>query len=252
LPGEDRTVALKHIKEALSRIHDNLLSTIQGLSIHKSFDDKSDALRLVVGRGDVHVKIELSPVLRGTVYVPEKREVCALVEDKFGYVAAPLVSMPDLYGGKICAALDRQHPRDLFDVRLLLENEGITEQIRKATLVYMISHPRPVAELISPHFKDISQIYSNEFVGMTSEGVSLAELEKARESLVSKICQEITDDEKDFLVSFKRGEPDWALLALEGVELLPAVRWKQINLNRMSLAKRQEAVCKLEQVLGIR
>ena len=252
LPGEERTAALKHIKEALSRIHDNLLTTIQGLSIHKSFDDKSDALRLVVGKRDVHIKIELSPVLRGTVYEPEEREVCALVEDKFGYVAAPLVSMPDLYGGKICAALDRQHPRDLFDVKLLLENEGLTEEIRKATLVYMISHSRPIAELISPHFKDISQIYSNEFMGMTTEEVSLAELEMARESLVAKLCQEITEDEKEFLVSFKKGEPDWALLALEGVELLPAVRWKQINLNKMNFAKRQEAVYKLEQVLGIR
>jgi hypothetical protein len=37
----------------------------------------------------------------------------------------------DLYGGKLCAALDRQHPRDLFDVGLLLRNEGITPAIRR-------------------------------------------------------------------------------------------------------------------------
>lgn len=252
LPNEDRDAALKHIKEALSRIHDNILTSMLGTSIHKSFDDKTDALRLVVSKGGVHIKIELSPVLRGTVFEPVEREVCALVEDQFGYAAVPLVSMPDLYGGKICAALDRQHPRDLFDVKLLLENEGLTDEIRKAVLVYMMSHPRPIAELVAPHFKDIAQIYANEFVGMTTEPVALEQLVDARQNLVAQLSQSITKDEKTFLVSFKKGEPDWSLLGLEGIELLPAVRWKQMNLNKMQRAKRQEAVYKLEQALGIK
>jgi len=42
------------------------------------------------------------------------------------------LSLEDLYGGKICAALDRQHPRDLFDIKMLLDNEGITDKIRTA------------------------------------------------------------------------------------------------------------------------
>jgi len=251
LPSENRTAALKHIKESLSRIHDNLLAINSGMSIHKSFDDKSDALRLIVGKGDIHIKIELSPVLRGTVYEPVEREVGDNVEEAFGYVSVPVVSLADLYGGKICAALDRQHPRDLFDVKLLLENEGLTEEIRKAALVYMISHPRPIAELISPHFKDISQIYSHEFVGMTKDYVSLTELEEARSMLVKKLQQNITTAEKEFLISFKKGEPQWSLLGLEGIDLLPAIRWKQLNLDKMPSAKRQEAVDKLEQALDI-
>jgi len=251
LPNEDRTAALGHIKESLSRIHDDLLVTIPGLSIHKSFEDKSDALRLVIGKGDVHIKIELSPVLRGTVYEPEEREVTGNVESRFGYAAVPVVSLADLYGGKICAALDRQHPRDLFDVKLLLENEGLTVEIRKAVLVYMISHPRPIAELISPHPKDISQIYVHEFEGMTTGPVTQAELEEAREMLVKKLQQEITEDEKAFLISFKEGDPDWNLLGLEGIDLLPAVRWKQINLDKLDKARRQTAVEKLKRALGM-
>ncbi len=251
LPSEDRNKALLHIKEALTRIHDNLQSAISGTSIHKSFDEKADALRLVVSKGSVQVKIELSPVLRGTVYAPEERDVSALVEDEFGYVSAPLVSIPDLYGGKICAALDRQHPRDLFDVKLLLENEGLTNEIRKAVLVYMMSHPRPISELIAPHFKDLSQIYANEFVGMTTEPVSLAQLEETRETLVRKLNRSLTADEKLFLMSFKQGKPNWEQLGLGGVDLLPAIRWKQLNLNKMKATKRQEAVDKLEGALGI-
>jgi len=252
LPSEDRDTALKHIKEALSRIHDNLMKTIAGLSIHKSFDDKSDALRLVVSKAGVQIKIELSPVLRGTVYDPEVLEVGEKVEDAFGYVAVPVVSLADLYGGKICAALDRQHPRDLFDVKLLLENEGLTEEVRKATLVYIISHPRPIAELIAPHFKDLTQIYASEFEGMTTKPVSLAELEDARAIMVKQLLHDITAEEKAFLISFKKSSSQWNLLGLEGIEHLPAVRWKQINLDKMSLAKRDEAACKLELVLGIK
>jgi len=38
-------------------------------------------------------------------------------------------SLPDLFGGKIAAALDRQHPRDLFDINLLFGAEGLTKDI---------------------------------------------------------------------------------------------------------------------------
>jgi len=245
LPSEDREAALNHIRQALSRVHDNLLKIIPSLSIHKSFDDKADALRLIVSKRDVHIKIELSPVLRGTIFEPVIREVGEKVEDEFGYVSGALVSLADLYGGKICAALDRQHPRDLFDVKLLMANEGITEDIRKAVLVYMISHPRPIAELIAPHLLDISNIYQSEFIGMTREDVSLKSLETTRKDLIAQLTQDITEDERLFLISFKEGNPNWSLLGLNGIELLPAVKWKQLNLDKMNSYKRNKAIDKL-------
>ncbi|WP_456640523.1 nucleotidyl transferase AbiEii/AbiGii toxin family protein [Bradyrhizobium sp. USDA 10063] len=48
------------------------------------------------------------------------------------------------------AALYRQHPRDLFDVRDLLTNEGISDDLRRAFIVYLISHDRPISELVVP------------------------------------------------------------------------------------------------------
>ena len=83
-----------------------------------------------------------------------------ITEDEFGFAEIAVVSFEDLYAGKITAALDRQHPRDLFDIKQLLDNEGITDKLRKALLVYIISHPRPIAELLNPHFKDISDSYN--------------------------------------------------------------------------------------------
>ncbi|MDR7033864.1 hypothetical protein J2X35_002567 [Mesorhizobium sp. BE184] len=48
----------------------------------------------------------MSPVLRGSVFPEELREVAPVVEEQFGYVEMQLLSIPDLYAGKLCAALD--------------------------------------------------------------------------------------------------------------------------------------------------
>jgi predicted nucleotidyltransferase component of viral defense system len=250
LGDEDRRMVLEIIAASLARIADSILSSLSGTTIHKAFEEKPDALRLLVTRNMVQIKIELSPVLRGTVFPPELRTVSDIVEEKFGFAEAPIVSMPDLYGGKICAALDRQHPRDLFDVKLLLETEGVTDFIRKATLVYMISHPRPIAELLNPHRKDISSVFSNEFLGMTRDTVTLDELVEARETLIRSIQINMTSEEKDFLLSFKNKNPQWDKLGISGIEKLPAVQWKIHNLNKMNIDKQKIAFGNLERIIA--
>ncbi len=122
-------------------------------------------------------------------------------------VSAPVVPLSDLYGSKICAALDRQHPRDLFDILILLENEGITDKIRKSFLVFLASHNRPMHELIKPTLKDISDIYEKDFKEMVLKQVPLKKLIEAREELIKKLSETITTDEKKFLLSLKKGNP---------------------------------------------
>ena len=78
---------------------------------------------------------------------------------RLGYAEMQVVALPDLYAGKIAAALDRQHPRDLFDILYLYENEGITDDLFKAFLVYLVSHNRPAHELLDPHLLDLESIY---------------------------------------------------------------------------------------------
>lgn len=250
LPMGGRDEVLREIQAALDVISTDLKSKLKNLEVIKAYKAKSDALRLVISRNGVQIKIELSPVLRGTVFEPEVMEVCEAVEDEFGYAEIAVVALPDLYAGKICAALDRQHPRDLFDVKWLLENEGLTDDIRKALLVYLLSHNRPMAELLRPQFKDITAIYAGEFASMAKKYVPLEELISIRERLVKLIHQGLTDDERQFLLSFKGREPDWGLLGLEGVSELPAVKWKQINLAKMPDDKHNEAFEKLNEVLA--
>jgi predicted nucleotidyltransferase component of viral defense system len=251
LPMKGRDEALQDISEALDAISVDLKAAFKDIELTEAYKSKRDALRLIVGRNGVQIKVELSPVLRGTVYEPQIMEVCAAVEEEFGYAEVPVVALADLYAGKICAALDRQHPRDLFDVKWLLENEGLNDEIRKALIIYLASHNRPMAELLRPQFKDISAVYAGEFANMAETDVPLEELVAVRERLVELIHQGLTDNEKAFLLSFKNREPDWGLLNLDDVSDLPAIKWKQINLAKMPDDKHKLALEKLKEVLGV-
>jgi predicted nucleotidyltransferase component of viral defense system len=205
--------------------------------------------RLIVREGGVQTKIEVTPVLRGCVYEPDTRSVSEVVESTFGFAEIPVVSFADLYAGKIVAALDRQHPRDLFDVRDLLANEGIDDALRKAFIVYLLSHDRPMSEVLAPTRKDISDEFLRGFEGMTEKPISRDELIAAREALISEIVGKMPDSHRRFLISFERGAPAWTLLGVPGAAELPAVKWRQQNLDKLSKDKRAELVEALEKVL---
>jgi predicted nucleotidyltransferase component of viral defense system len=251
IPMDDRETALINIRAALSRISKSIQQKIPGSKVQDAHE-QSDALRLIVSQGEVRIKVELSPVIRGTVFPEVRMEVVEEVENEFGYVEMQVASLPDLYAGKICAALDRQHPRDLFDIKFLLENEGLTDNLRKTFLIFLISHQRPMSELLAPNRKDISEIYETEFKQMAEVDVPLEQLEEARENLIYRINSQITDNEKKFLLSFKNKTPDWSLMKMDNVEVisnLPSVRWKMINLEQMPFQKHKEAFEKLHKIL---
>ena len=249
LPLDDRETALQNVRAALSRIAKKIKHDLPNSEIIAAHEG-TDALRLFVTLGDARVKIELSPVLRGSVFPPIIMDVKSSVEQEFGYAEMLVLSLPDLYAGKLCAALDRQHPRDLFDVKLLLENEGMSEELRKTFLVYLISHNRPISELIVPTRKNIHGIFEGEFANMTALPVTVEDLEKTREQFINTIRSSLTKQDKDFLLSFKAREPKWEQLGLDGVDQLPAVRWKLLNLQKMPKEKHDKALKALEEALA--
>jgi hypothetical protein len=153
------------------------------------------------------------------------------------------------YLGKICAALDRQHPRDLFDVKLLLDDIGITSEIRRSFVVYLAGHNRPMNELLSPNLQDITSLYDDQFVGMTRDEVPLPVLQQLQKNLPGMLVQSLDDDEKQFLLSMKYGEPEWDRLGIENLKQLPALQWKLINIRKMKPAKRTAEFCRLQELL---
>lgn len=169
-------------------------------------------------------------------------------------VVVPMLSEDELYASKLVAALDRQHPRDLFDVMLLNENGGITPRMRRAFVVYLAGHNRPMHELLPPQTHDIKDAYKNEFIGMTAREVSLKELEKTRERLFAELPSALDEAERKFLRSIHRLDPEWNLLGIPGVEFLPAVQWKLVNLQKLkevNPGKFDEMLAALEQRLGL-
>lgn len=205
----------------------------------------------LLARGNgVQIKIEVTPVLRGCVFEPEERAVTMPVEDSFGYAEMRVVSFADLYGGKIVAALDRQHPRDLFDMRELLAKEGIDDDLRRAFIVYLLSHDRPMHEVLTARPKDISGEYKRSFAGMTEDAVEMEDLLAARKATIEAVVSGMPDEHRRFLVSFEEGAPDWTLLGLENVADLPAVRWRRLNLNKLGADARSKLVENLKRALG--
>jgi predicted nucleotidyltransferase component of viral defense system len=252
LPVADRAASLKEIDAAMRRIARTIGRGIPGARVSPSRPKGENCItKLLLQADGVQIKIEVTPVLRGCVYEPSTRSVSTRVEDQFGFAEIQVVSFPDLYAGKIVAALDRQHPRDLFDVRDLLANEGINDELRKAFIVYLLSHNRPMAEVLAPVRHDISAEFARGFAGMTETPVTLDELLQAREDVIANIIGNMPADHRRFLISIKRGEPDWALLDLPRAEALPAVRWRLENLARLDATKRAALLARLGEVLGI-
>lgn len=248
VPVQPRPKSLAAIDAAMKRIAERVRTGVKGAHVTEGRLEGS-LTRLTVRADGVQIKIEVTPVLRGCVYDPELREVSKAVEDAFGFAEIQVVSFADLYAGKIVAALDRQHPRDLFDVRGLLANEGIDDALRRAFLVYLLSHHRPMFEVLGPTRKDISGEFLRGFQGMTDKPVTQDELVAAREALFAEIVGNMPDNHRRFLLSFERGKPDWTLLGVPYAAELPAVKWRQQNLDTLSEEKRAALVSGLEGVL---
>lgn len=160
-----------------------------------------------------------------------------------------IVPLGQLYGGKICAALDRQHPRDLFDVKYLMENEGFSEEIKKGFLFALIGGERPLHEIISPNFLDQRSVMENQFEGMTEGAFSYDSFEETRNELITDIKENLTGYDKEFLLSVIRLTPDWSQYRFEE---FPAVKWKLMNLKALkekNVKKFWDHYSALEQIL---
>jgi predicted nucleotidyltransferase component of viral defense system len=252
LPVEARPASLAAIHAALVRIAAAAKAGLPSQDITLGpVNAEGTITKLFVRSGGVQIKIEVTPVLRGCVYEPHARTVSPTVEETFGFAEMQLVSFADLYGGKIVAALDRQHPRDLFDMRDLLAQEGISDELRRAFIVYLLSHDRPMHEVLTVRRKDITSEYERAFAGMTAEPVALDDLLAAREATVNAIVRDMPDTHRRFLVGFERGEPDWSILGLNHVHDLPAINWRLLNLNKLTPDARGRLVADLRRVLGM-
>lgn len=252
IPIDERVTALRNISDGLNRIKADLEKSIQGIGVTTASNEGQD-VKINCQLSGAQIKIEVNTITRGSIEDPILMRVNKKVEDTFGrFAAINVVSFAELFGGKVCAALDRQHPRDLFDIRLLLDNEGFTEKIKIGFIISLISHMRTINELLRPNFIDQQQTFETQFSGMADIPFSYEDFEKTRKELVELVHSSLSNEDRAFMISFKELHPIWELLPVRNAKDLPAVRWKIQNLKRLkseNLKKYQSLVSALDKHL---
>ena len=232
---DDRTTALQNISAALDRIEERIKGSIQPISITRVPVGQGQDAKLNCQTQQAHIKIEVNTTTRGILFPDRMMPIKDVVQDEFKkFAAIKVVSHAELYGGKICAALDRQHPRDIFDIQYLLKNEGFSNDIKQGFLFFLLSHARPMHELINPHRQDQKHAFEKQFSGMTTESFTYENYEEVREQLVLEINKSLTEDDKKFLLTFKKGEPQWELIKLDNLQYFPAIQWKLQNIQTLA------------------
>lgn len=250
VPARDE--ALERISASLAKATTRLES--RGFEVKGAGAPDTGETKLFVRRDRVDVKVEVNYVMRGTVRPVATQGLTQRAQDVLeADLEIPVVSLEDVYGGKLVAALDRQHPRDLFDVMQLLQNGGITPGIRRAFVAYLACHKRPLHEVLFPPLKDVTHEFEANFRGMTTEEVELDQLLAARDQMITTLHADLDEDERAFLITLASGNPDWDRMGLAHLSELPAMRWKLQNLTELKKknkgkleAQRDELSAKLE------
>jgi hypothetical protein len=226
----DRDEALQHIGAALAAAS----ATLESRGIHCERGSSAEETKLFVERARVRVKIEINHVFRGTVLPVVSRPLSENGQSTFFTdIELPVLDPDEIYGSKLVAAMDRQHPRDLFDVLGLYARNGLTPRIVECFVCYLAGHNRPIHEVLFANPIDITRAYSSEFAGMTRESLALDELLQVRTRLFSELPSALTAKHRDFLLGLLRCEPDWSLMHCPHLKDMPAIRWKLANLQRL-------------------
>jgi predicted nucleotidyltransferase component of viral defense system len=252
LPIEDRDATITHIEHALRRIRDRIREKFPAIRVTEPFENPGQA-KLFCSRQGVQVKVEVNTTMRGALRQPIRMTLSDKAQETFDrFAEMQILPLGQLYGGKICAALDRQHPRDLFDIKYMLETYGFNDEIRRGFVLCLLSSDRPLHEMIRPTPIDQRETMVNHFAGMTEEPFSYDQFEETRRILIQEINAGLTSDDCVFLISFKEGEPAWKKFGYAEFEKFPAPQWKLQNIRRLketNPAKHAEQLAALEERL---
>ncbi|MDR1132977.1 MAG: nucleotidyl transferase AbiEii/AbiGii toxin family protein [Synergistaceae bacterium] len=248
----ERGEALSKIASALDSLKHTLSEKLHMLEVVRG-TSPSQEYKLLCRMPGASVKIEVNTTMRGCAWPLRNMPIHSKAEEILErYIEMPVISKEELFGGKICAALDRQHPRDMFDVHPLVTEEGLNRSVIQGFVVCLICHNRPIYELLTPNELDMKDTFSSQFSGMSGIPFTYSDYIATRSKLFYAILKSLSEKDRRFLISFKKGEPDWKLLGVEGASKLPAVHWKLQNIRRLieiSPRKHRDHLEKLQVIL---
>lgn len=243
IPIKDWDTSIRIINSHLSALKTSIEKAVPGIHvIHKT-----DVRKLQCAKDGTTIKIEVNGIKRGILGNTEKIQLCGKAKAEFGLNCfANIVSWSQLYGGKIAAALSRQHPRDLFDCRGI--NSDDFGAVKNGFMFCLLGSDKPIIESLNPNPIDQREALDNQFDGMTDEPFTYEDYQNARLNLIGVVNQGLNHEDKDFLISFEDGNPDWSKSCAGDLSGFPSVRWKLQNIEKLKSknpAKHKEGVEKL-------
>lgn len=248
IPVEDREKSLTTINSHLAELKRMIEKAVPEIRvIHKP-----DVWKLQCTKDGTTIKIEVNGTKRGILGEVERIQLCSKAKTEFGMTCyANIVSWSQLYGGKIAAALSRQHPRDLFDCR------GITlsdfNDAKDGFMLCLLGSDKPTIESLCPYPIDQQEALQNQFEGMTDEPFGYDDYKQARENLIRVVTSGLNDSDKKFLISFEEGNPDWGKCSAGDLSRYPSVKWKLQNIAKLKSknpTKHKEGLGKLTKYLS--
>ena len=228
LPLKDREQSLQEINARLLELKQYIEKTVAGIKV----TPKLDVWKLSCVQDGAMVKIEVNGTKRGAIGDIEVKRLCPKAQQEFEMnCLAQIVPFSQLYGGKIAAALSRQHPRDLFDCKLM-EVESFDE-IKDGLIFCLLGSDKPIIESLQPNLVNQQEALDNQFEGMSGILFTYSDFEEARKDLIEKVNGMFTDEDKEFLISFEQGEPEWNKCCVGNLSNYPSVKWKLQNILKL-------------------
>lgn len=245
IPLEDRETSLRKINSHLSSLKSAIEKAVPGIRV----THKPDVWKLQCVKDGTTIKIEVNGTKRGILGDIETKQLCEKAKDEFGLTCfASIVSWSQLFGGKIAAALSRQHPRDLFDCRGISPDDF--NAVKDGFMLCLLGSDKPIIESLQPNMIDQRDALDNQFDGMTDETFNYEDYQSSRANLIEVVNNGFTDKDKDFLISFEEGNPDWTKCCAGDLSEYPSVKWKLMNIEKLKSknpTKHKEGIDKLNE-----
>ena len=246
IPLADRQTSLDDINLHLKSIADKAKKAFKGIHIVPNFS----TCKLLCEYHGKQVKIEVNQTKRGVVggeclSMPLSEKA----QNEFSlFCEAKIVPLTQLYGGKIAAALSRQHPRDLFDVKYM---DIPLDECREGLIFCLLGSDRPIHESFAPSLIDQREAMENQFAEMTDISFTYEDFEETRAKLINDLRSLLTEEDKRFLVSFESGQPEWNGYEFENFKDYPSVQWKILNLKKLAKQNPQKLQAEAEKLRNV-
>jgi predicted nucleotidyltransferase component of viral defense system len=251
IPFSDRETDLRRIKDLLEILSSRLSKTIPDIIIRKQ-PENMDEVKLFCNLGQQQVKIEVNTINRGLIGEIEEFGLCSKAQQVFNmYCTMRLVPREQLFGGKIIAALDRQHPRDIFDTMNFFNKHSFDDKFVEGFIFCLFSSKRPLSEILMPNFTNQSNLIETQFAGMTDESFTYEIYSNERERLLYIIKQGLSELHKNMILKFAENEPFWMFADWSS---FPGIAWKMrniANLRTQNPTKFSKEISLVKQSLGM-